>query len=228
MTPAGLVALGLVATFTLPAAAQQVYRSVGPDGRPIFTDVPPPQASARTGAAATEAPGSQSAAAVAVPTRSLPFALRQVVERFPVVLHTGPQCLPCDQGRTLLATRGIPFAERTVSTEQDAQALQRLSSDRGLPLLTIGGQHLKGFSGSEWNQYLDAAGYPKTSSLPANWQAPPPQALAPRTVPAAVAPAQAAAEAGATPAPPAAPRATAPATQPAPRGSASNPAGIQF
>jgi hypothetical protein len=36
--------------------------------------------------------------------------------------------------------------------------------------LTIGSQQIKGFSDSEWTQFLDAAGYPKTSVLPGNYR----------------------------------------------------------
>ena len=65
------------------------------------------------------------------------------------------------------ATRGIPFDERTVKSNEDVEALQRLSGQASLPLLTIGTQQLKGFSDAEWSQYLDAAGYPKSVQLPA-------------------------------------------------------------
>ena len=36
--------------------------------------------------------------------------------RFPVTLYTSTNCAPCGAGRTLLASRGIPFSERTVAT----------------------------------------------------------------------------------------------------------------
>jgi hypothetical protein len=40
-------------------------------------------------------------------------------------------------------------------------------------VLTIGAQRVKGFSDVEWGQDLDAAGYPKTSQLPATYRNPP-------------------------------------------------------
>jgi hypothetical protein len=70
----------------------------------------------------------------------------------------------------LLTSRGVPFNERTVTTAEDAEALQRLAGESSLPFLTIGGQRLKGFSDSEWTQFLDAAGYPKTSALPSGYR----------------------------------------------------------
>ncbi|TFZ03248.1 glutaredoxin family protein [Ramlibacter rhizophilus] len=218
-----LRSLSALATLALavPMAvqAQGVYRSVTPDGRVVFTDRPAAEA-----AHSPVIPGAGAAGA----NPALPFALRQVAGKFPVVLYAAPNCAPCDSGRALLATRGIPYSERTVSSQSDIQALQRLTGGRDLPLLAIGAQHIKGFSGSEWNQYLDAAGYPRTSALPAGWKPAPAQALAGSTVEAAASPsAPSAAATG-----PEAPAATAsrPATpHSAPRsGGGSNPAGIQF
>jgi hypothetical protein len=69
-----------------------------------------------------------------------------------------------------LSSRGIPFAERTVTTAEDSAALKRLAGDNSVPVLSIGNQRVKGFSDIEWSQYLDAAGYPKTSMLPAGYR----------------------------------------------------------
>jgi hypothetical protein len=64
-----------------------------------------------------------------------------------------------------------------VATEADARALRNLSGDLQLPFATLGAQHLVGFSDAEWSQYMDAAGYPKTSALPAGYRNPPPSPL---------------------------------------------------
>lgn len=218
-----LLAAPLLAAFLLAASlaqAQAVYRSVGPDGRAIFSDVPPKEAAANASRPGAAPPASA----------SLPYALRDVVQRFPVVLYTGPDCAPCERGRMLLAERGVPFSERTVASEADAQSLQRLSGERSLPLLTIGAQHLKGFSDVQWQQYLDAAGYPKSSMLPATWKREAPQPLAPRTAGAATRAAAPAEPTDAAAAPPDAGVAPSPApARPAAEGSSrSNPAGIQF
>lgn len=202
--------LGLLAV-AAPGQAQQVYRMVTPDGRITFSDVPPPDAK--------EAPPPRAADAQAAP--ALPYALRQVVQRFPVTFYSSPTCAPCDAGRALLTARGVPFTERSVATAADAQALQRLSGEPSVPLLVVGQQHLRGFSSTEWHQYLDAAGYPSRSALPAGWRPAPATPLAPPTAAEAV-PVPRAAPAPA-PAPPAA------STRP-PAGAerAANPAGIQF
>ncbi len=138
---------GLLAAGTLaPLHAQQVYRIVGPDGKVTFSDKPPLDAKAGAQAAtpAATAGGGTGAA--------LPFELRNVVNRYPVTLYTGPNCAPCNSGRSFLSGRGIPFSERTVNTNDDIEALQRLSGSTSLPFLTIGGQQMKGYSEVEWGQ----------------------------------------------------------------------------
>ena len=192
------------------ANAQQIFRIVGPDGRVTFSDKPPVEPTPKSGPAKTVAPPAGGS-----DTSALPFELRQAANRYPVTLYTSPGCDPCGPGRTMLLARGIPFAERTITTNEDIEALKRLSGTPTLPFLTIGGQQLKGFSESEWGQFLDAAGYPKTSQLPASY------------TPAPAAPMVAIQEPQrARPAPVEAPRAAAP-PPPAPS-AADNPAGIKF
>lgn len=163
-----LAGLGLV---SLPAQAQQVYRILSPDGKVTFSDRPPVSASNST-TSETSVTGSS----VAAPP-GMPFELRQVSLKYPVVLYTGDNCAPCDAGRSLLARRGIPFTEKTVKSAADIDALQRLGADVSLPFLTIGNQQLKGFSEADWTQYLNAAGYPKTSLLLSSYRAPKPAPL---------------------------------------------------
>ena len=207
-TLTGLVlVLGLAA---LSASAQGVYRIVGPDGRVTYSDQPPPAANARpVGTGATVSAAEASA--------QLPFQLRQVVGRYPVTVYTSSDCAPCNSGRNLLNARGIPYTEKLINTAEDGEALKRLSGDTSLPFLTIGAQQIKGYSDTEWTQFLDAAGYPKTSALPGNYRRPAPAPL----VAAKAAPGNTAPN-GSTAARPAAP-AEIPVAPPV-----NNPAGIRF
>lgn len=199
--------------FTSTVSAQQVFRIVGPDGKVTFSDQPPP-ASSNARVTAGSSDGSRPAA-----NPSLPFELRKVAGQYPVTLYTGTDCSPCGAARSMLTTRGIPFTEKTVTTNDDAQALKRLSGETALPFVTIGSQQLKGFSDAEWTQFLDAAGYPKASVLPASYR----QAAATPLVTVNPAPATPAAQPGATRA------AAAPAPTPiTPAATPDNPAGIRF
>lgn len=207
-----VVAAGLLA----PAAnAQQVYRIVGPDGKVSFSDQPPPATSNAKATTSAGRPGADSGASGS----ALPYELRQIANKYPVTLYTSDNCGPCTSARSLLTGRGIPFTEKTIISTEDSKALQRLSGDTSLPFATIGGQQLNGFSDAEWTQFLNAAGYPAASVLPANYR----QAAATPLVAVVAAPSAAPAPANtAQAARPAAPVAAPPAT------SANNPAGIKF
>lgn len=212
---APLLASLLMTLACASAQAQTVYRIVGPDGKVTFSDRPPADAAAQ--------PARTSGTGPAAPNAELPLALRQPATRFPVTLYTGSDCAPCASARNMLVARGIPFTERTVSTNEDIDALQRLSGSASLPFGTIGSQQLAGFSDTEWTQYLDAAGYPKQSQLPPSYRRP---AATPLVAVKAAEPASAAASA------PSSARAQAQRQRPpAPVNEGptpSNPAGIRF
>lgn len=154
---APLLALSAVG-LCLPA--QALYKVVGPDGRVTYTDRIPGPADGKV------TPITKSGNSTVVDSAALPFELRQVVARYPVTLYTIADCAPCDSARALLRQRGIPYAERLVVTEEDAETLQRLTGSRDAPMLTIGQQPLRGLAPESWNAYLDSAGYPRESRLP--------------------------------------------------------------
>ena len=220
LAPAAWLALAVAAGTLAPAQAQaqQVFRIVAPDGKVTFSDRPPAASSGTAGVSTGSAASASSAT-----TAGLPFELRQVAGKYPVTLYTSDNCAPCSSARSLLTTRGVPFAEKTVSTADDTQALQRISGETSLPFVTIGSQQLKGFSDAEWTQFLNAAGYPPSSVLPASYRfaaATPLVAVAaasPAATPASDAPASGAAV-------------KAPAARPVrpPADTNDNPSGIRF
>jgi glutaredoxin len=206
--PALAIALLLGTLFSPAVSAQGVYRVVGPDGKVTYSDQPPP--------ANAKARPVDGASASAASSGSLPAELRQATGRYPVTLYAAASdCTPCDNGRNFLTARGIPFTEKTVSSSDDIAAFKRLSGASSLPMLAVGSQHLKGYSESEWNQYLDAAGYPKKSVLPAGYRR---SAATPLVEAKAAAPASPAKQAQEPKAP-----AEIPVTAPA-----NNPSGIKF
>lgn len=216
---AGTVTVLIVLACT-SVQAQTVYRIVGQDGSVTFSDKPP------VAAAKVTAQGPNGRAVDVHPQNgNLPYALRQIVARYPVTLYSSAGCVPCNAGRLMLQGRGIPYTEYAISADEDVEALQRLSGDKSLPFLTIGGQKIKGYSEAEWTQFLNAANYPATSLLPGNFRYLPASPLV-NTQKVAPAPETAQArQAGEEPTSggPAAASA-APAAGPLP----SNPAGIKF
>ncbi len=207
---ASLIGLAAATLLALPVGAQQVYRIVGPDGKVTFSDKPPTEANAKLAPVVRLGGGGGDGAAA-----QLPLELREAAAKYPVMLYTSASCGPCGAGRAYLSSRGIPFTEKTVISAEDGEALQRLTGDSSLPVLTVGGQQIRGYSDSEWAQYLAAAGYPARSALPAAYRNPLPSPLVAVQRPTPPAPGVAAPAAVRAPSPP-------------PADSGDNPAGIKF
>ena len=147
----------------LPAQAQ--YKVIGADGKVTYTDRPP-----ATGNAKVTSLGSRGTASGPVDV-ALPLELRQPAARYPVTLYTVTgACNPCEAARQLLRQRGVPYAEKQVQSAEDGEALERLSGARDAPTLAIGSQLMRGLAPEVWSSYLDAAGYPRESRLPASYQ----------------------------------------------------------
>jgi glutaredoxin len=95
----------------------------------------------------------------------LPYATRHARQNFPVTLYVFSDCgEPCQQARTLLNKRGVPFAEKNLKTKEDIDAFKLKSGSESAPTLSVGSSWLKGFETGQWNSELDNAGYPKTAS----------------------------------------------------------------
>jgi glutaredoxin len=175
-----LVPLALVWLVAAGTVSAQPYKVIGPDGKVTYTDRPPATGGKVTALGARSAP--------LVSEVALPAELREPVSRYPVTLYTtSGACEPCTGARALLRQRGVPFAERQVISNEDNEALARISGGREVPVLAIGSQTLKGFAADTWASYLDAAGYPRESKLPLGYQNPAPAPIVERRPAAAAA-----------------------------------------
>ncbi len=152
-----------VATTLAAGAAAAQFKVIGADGKVTYTDREPSGNEGKVTALGARAPLAQA-------EPDLPFELRQATSKYPVTLYTASgACEPCASARQLLKARGIPYSERQVVSNEDAEALERLSGAREAPTLTIGSQTLRGLAGEVWHSYLDAAGYPRESRLPQSY-----------------------------------------------------------
>ena len=96
------------------------------------------------------------------PGDNLPYETQRAMQNFPVTLYTFPECgSACQKARDMLNKRGIPFTEKSLTTQEDIEAFRKDSGDGQVPALTIGKTWLKGFLDEQWNNELDFAGYPK-------------------------------------------------------------------
>jgi glutaredoxin len=196
MNKSALLSIAAIATALAAPAAHAQFKVVGPDGKVTYTDRVPAASDGRV------LPVNRDTGRFSDP--ALPYALRQVASRFPVTLYTASNCGDaCALGRALLTRRGVPFIERTATTDEDREAWVRLVGGLEAPVLKVGGQTLRGYTQAAWDETLDTAGYPRQSMLPANYQAPPPLPLVerppPQAKPAPQAPVEPATDTGSNP-----------------------------
>jgi glutaredoxin len=148
----------------------ELYKVVGPDGKITYSDTPPVsngriEKKISTGGNASE--------------NNFPYELSEAVKNNAVILYTSAKCAPCDDARKHLTNRGIPFNEKTVSSNDDIGQLRKTSGDTQLPLLMVGRTLQRGFEENAWDTALTNAGYPETSKLPKDYRNPAPESAAP-------------------------------------------------
>ena len=155
-------------------AHAELYKWVGADGKITYSDVPPP-----ANAKQVERKN------LSIDNSSVPFPaeLAAAVAQNPVTLYTSETCTPCNEGRALLKQQGIPFSEKTVSSNDDIAKLKQAGGDTQLPLLVIKNSKFRGFNSTEWRTALSSAGYPDTSKLPKEYRYPAAESAAPAPAP---------------------------------------------
>jgi glutaredoxin len=166
--------IAVVLALALAGATSAQYKWVDKDGRAGFGDSPPRDARSVT---RLDMRGGENTADA---SKDFPYELKRAAERFPVTLYTTASCQPCEMARSFLRNRGVPYSERTVNNDSDAEELKRISGGIRLPVMAVGRQAQVPFDPDAWTATLDAAGYPRGSMLPRSYQPPAPQPLTAR------------------------------------------------
>jgi glutaredoxin len=149
-----ILLLNCLATMPLGVQAGEIYRWVEPSGIVHYSDVPSADAEKISTRKFSEAD---------TPGENLPYETLRAQQNFPVTIYVGPGCgETCNQARSLLSKRGIPFTEKMLKTREEVEAFKQLSGIEGVPVLSVGKNYLRGFLDEQWHIELDIAGYPKT------------------------------------------------------------------
>lgn len=103
----------------------------------------------------------------------LSYSVRKAQSDFPVKLYVMPSCGEgCNQARTLLNKRGVPFEEFSLVTKEDFEAFTQKVGGKVTPTILIGKTLLGGFNPEQLNSELDIAGYLKAAPYGYRPQAP--------------------------------------------------------
>lgn len=171
----GVLLLTCLAIMPPGVRAGEIYRWVDPSGIVHYSDVPNADAERIDTKKSSEAD---------TPGENLPYETVRAQENFPVTLYVGPGCgETCNQARSLLSKRGIPFAEKSLKTREDVEAFRRVSGIDGIPVLSVGKTYLRGFLAEQWQSELDIAGYPKIPPYRAPGEPSTPDASTPQNKP---------------------------------------------
>ena len=131
--------------------AQTVYRSIGPDGKVVYSDRPP-----------SEGQVTKTMKFQNLPSSALPAATLSYVEQLRLkqaapgaiqgtILYSAAWCGYCKQAKSYLARKGIRYEERDIDTPSGRASYAQAGGRRGVPLLLAKGQRVEGFSSEAYD-----------------------------------------------------------------------------
>jgi glutaredoxin len=160
---AGRTVFVLALALAASAASAQIYRWTDEKGKVHITDTPPPPG-------AKNVQKHRPASAPQAAGDSDPYVLQLARKKAPVTLYSTPGCEPCSAARKLLNARGVPFKEVSVIDDKQSEELKAAVGSNAVPSLIVGSTVQQGFEERIYHAILDAAGYPKTGTLPPRTQ----------------------------------------------------------
>lgn len=164
--------LSCLALMSSGVQAGELYRWLDARGAVHYGDIPPAEALQIETLKYSD---------TATPDEDLSYETRRARQHFPVTLYVAGNCTEfCDQARSLLDKRGIPYNEIMLLSRADIDGFKALSGSDNVPTLAVGRSFLKGFLADRWHGELDIAGYPKIAPYRA---APPVPAPSPTAAP---------------------------------------------
>lgn len=148
----------LIFIFLLPLAtgalgAAQLYRWVDEKGNVEYRDTPPPKSAKKV--------EERKIVPSTIETAGPSYAMQQAIKNHPVTLWAYDCGEPCVNARAHLAKRGVPFAEK--DPKPDLAAFKKLTGGDGVPVLFVGSTQVTGYEVNNWDNALDAAGYPRNA-----------------------------------------------------------------
>ncbi len=152
-----LISVALILLAMQAAHADELYRWVDKEGKVHYGDVAPSDIEdVETKKLATPA-------ASAVDETKYPYEARMAAKNFPVTLYVSESCgESCQMARDFLSKHQVPYTEIALTTPEQFQAFPQTSGSDRVPTVLIGKTWLKGFLASQWQDELEAAGYPKS------------------------------------------------------------------
>jgi glutaredoxin len=129
--------------------AQTLYKSVGPDGRVIYSDHPPISGQIEKTLKFENLPASTlppSKSTYLDQLRKTKGASQPDIPITGAVLYSAAWCGYCKMAKSYMASKGISYQEVDIDTNSGMAAYAKAGGGKGIPLLLAGGQSVVGFS----------------------------------------------------------------------------------
>ncbi|MBL7087301.1 glutaredoxin domain-containing protein [Acidovorax sp.] len=134
-----------LAVMPLAANAQTLYKSVGVDGRVVYSDQPPVTGAVEKTMKLENLPVSVVPGAASTPQAATPDTPQVAIARGDVVLYMATWCGYCKAAKAYLTNKGIAYRELDIDTPSGKAAFKQLGA-RGVPVLLTNGQKIAGFT----------------------------------------------------------------------------------
>ncbi len=143
-----MLAAGLLAAAGASLQAETLYKSVGPDGKIVYSDRPP-----------TAGKLEKTLDIKTLPNTAIPPGVLKEMERLKkegkataaapatgTLLFSATGCGYCRQAKAHLAQRGVTYREFDIDTPDGQAAFVQMGGGGGVPLLIRNGEKLRGYS----------------------------------------------------------------------------------
>ena len=132
------------------AVAQNMYKSLDPNGKIIYSNFPPADARVEKTLTITNLPSSK------VPTVTDPKHLQgSTTVKAPidgVILYQADWCGYCRKAKAYLASKGITYQAIDIDSDFGKDAFAQVGNGQGIPLLFAGGHRVQGFSVAAYDE----------------------------------------------------------------------------
>lgn len=144
--------LFLAALLSSPGAVgDNVYRSIGPDGRVVYSDQPPVTGTVQKIYSSENLPASPVPEATQRYRRELQSSMNrrlanQAIPAGDTRLFAASWCGYCRKAKAYLGQKGISYREIDIDTAEGEASFAQVGGSDGIPLLLHNGQRVRGFT----------------------------------------------------------------------------------
>ncbi|MGH8454974.1 MAG: glutaredoxin domain-containing protein [Nevskiales bacterium] len=142
-------------------ASAEIYKWTDKDGRVHYSDRPAGQGSSERVHIETVPAGGGDSPAVEDAVTTLSGETKPALESQPldVVMYATKTCGYCRKARAFLTQRGINWNEIDIESSEQAKNEFKSRGGKGVPLIFINGQPVRGFDEARWQSVFSRYGY---------------------------------------------------------------------